>query len=32
MTVDLALWRAVEWLTSGILDGVPTDLLIHTRR
>lgn len=28
MTVaDLALWRAVEWLTSGILDGVPTDLL-----
>ncbi len=24
---DLAMWRAVEWLSSGILDGVPTHLV-----
>ena len=28
MTVaDLAIWRIIAWFTSGILDGVPTDLV-----
>ena len=28
MTVaDIALWRALSWLTGGILDGIPTTLL-----
>ena len=28
MTVaDLAIWRLIAWFTSGILDGVPTDLV-----
>ena len=24
---DLAIWRILGWLTGGILDGIPTDLL-----
>eukprot|EP00931_Biecheleriopsis_adriatica_P097862 TRINITY_DN7171_c0_g1_i1.p1 TRINITY_DN7171_c0_g1~~TRINITY_DN7171_c0_g1_i1.p1 ORF type:complete len:225 (-),score=38.37 TRINITY_DN7171_c0_g1_i1:131-805(-) len=24
---DLALWRAVGWLSSGVLDGIPTDYI-----
>ena len=24
---DLAIWRLLGWLTSGLLDGVPTDIL-----
>ena len=24
---DIAIWRLLGWLTSGILDGLPTDLL-----
>ncbi len=29
MTIaDLAIWRLVAWLESGILDGIPTDILM----
>ena len=33
MTVaDIALWRALDWLVGGILDGIPTNLLEETPR
>ena len=29
---DLAIWRLLGWLTGGILDGIPTDLLAPHQR
>ena len=27
---DLALWRAVGWLSSGVIDGIPTTYIRDT--